>query len=241
MTGLPIKTAMVLAAGLGKRMRPLTDHMPKPLIKVAGKPLLDHGLDLLAEAGVEKAIVNVHYLPDRIVAHVANRTAPRIEISDERVQLLDSAGGIAKALPQLGGGAFFVLNADSFWIDDQASNLRHLALAWNDKTMDILLMLAKPEQATGHERGGDFRQMPDGGLVRARNEPGALIYVGAAIAARHIFEGMAAEPKSLNTCFDNAIAKGRLHGMTMAGHWITVGTPDAVASAENAVRRAPSA
>src|SRR6185312_602408 len=136
------KTAMVLAAGLGKRMRPITDTMPKPLVKVAGKTLLDWALDELAAAGVGKAVVNVHYFPEQIVAHTVRRGAPKIVISDESGGLLDSAGGIVKALPELGEKPFYVLNADTFWIDSGAPNLARLALAWDDATMDILLMLA---------------------------------------------------------------------------------------------------
>src|SRR5690606_38191452 len=136
------KNAIVLAAGLGKRMRPITDTMPKPLVKIAGKPLLDWGLDALAGAGVEKAVVNNHYLPEQIVVHAASRKAPAIVISDEGDRLLDSAGGIVKALPELGDKPFYVLNADTFWIDSGQPSLDRLALAWDAAKMDILLMLA---------------------------------------------------------------------------------------------------
>src|SRR5690606_11036423 len=133
---------MVLAAGLGKRMRPLTDTVPKPLIRIAGKTLLDWGLDALAATGIEKAVVNVHYLPRQIVAHVAGRMAPRIVVSDESDGLLDSAGGIVKALPDLGAAPFYILNADPFWIDAGPSYRARLALEWDAARMDILLMLA---------------------------------------------------------------------------------------------------
>ncbi len=226
---------MVLAAGLGKRMRPLTDKVPKPLIEVAGKTLLDRGLDLLVEAGVGKAIINVHHLPDQIIAHVGDRDHPAIEISDERYQLLDSAGGIIKALPLLGSGPFLILNADTFWVDAGQPNLERLRLAWDGSAMDILLMLARSDQATGHSGGGDFVIDESGRLRRANGEPGALIYAGAAIVKPGIFDGARPEPRSLNVYFDEAIEAGRLFGLPMSGHWITVGTPDMIAPAENAV------
>jgi len=171
MTGKKPKTAMVLAAGLGKRMRPITDRLPKPLVPVAGRPLLDWGLDMLAASGVEKAVVNVHYLPDQIIAHVAARRAPRIIISDERDGLLDSAGGIVKALPLIGAEPFYVLNADTFWIDEGQANLVRLALAWDAARMDILLMLSTLETATGHSGGTDFILAGDGRLSRSRGDP----------------------------------------------------------------------
>ncbi len=230
--------AMVLAAGLGKRMRPITDTIPKPLVRVSGKTLLDWGLDSLTEAGVERAVVNVHYLPDQIVEHVASRQAPRIEISDERDGLLDSAGGIVRALPRLGAAPFYIVNADTFWIDEGVPNLTRLALAWDAGRMDILLMLADLEQATGHSGGTDFLVAPDGTLSRARGAPDGLIYAGAAIVHPRLFAAAPETPHSLNRYFDEAIASGRLHGMRMSGSWITVGTPDAIAPAEAAVKRA---
>lgn len=232
------KTAMVLAAGLGKRMRPITDTIPKPLVAIAGKTLLDWGLDSLQQIGVEKAVINVHYLPDQIVRHVAARREPRIVISDESERLLDSAGGIVKALPELGGRPFYILNADTFWLDAGKPNLERLALAWDSSAMDILLMLAELPSTTGHSGGTDFLIAPDGRLSRAMGDPDGVIYAGAAIANPDLFADASAEPHSLNAYFDRAIAAGRLFGMVMQGHWITVGTPDAMAPAEAAVRRA---
>ena len=229
---------MVLAAGLGKRMRPITDTMPKPLVEIAGKTLLDWGLDSLEAAGVERAIVNVHYLPDQIVAHVAGRKAPKIFISDEREALLDSAGGIVKALPLLGREPFFVLNADTFWVDDDAPNLSGLALAWDAARMDILLMLAEMGKATGHSGRSDFLLGADGRLTRSLGDPAGLIYAGAAIIHPRIFAGAKAEPHSLNRYFDLTAAEGRLFGWVMHGSWITVGTPDAIPAAEAAVAAA---
>lgn len=231
-------TAMVLAAGLGKRMRPITDTIPKPLVPIAGKTLLDWGLDSLQQVGVEKAVVNVHYLPDQIVRHVAARARPRIVISDESERLLDSAGGIVKALPELGSKPFYIVNADTFWLDAGKPNLERLALAWDGSAMDILLMLAELPSTTGHSGGTDFLITPDGRLSRAKGDPAGLIYAGAAIADPALFEAVAAEPHSLNAYFDRAIAAGRLFGLVMQGHWITVGTPDAIAPAEAAVARA---
>lgn len=230
--------AMVLAAGLGKRMRPITDTIPKPLVRISGKTLLDWGLDSLAEAGVERAVVNVHYLPDQIVEHVASRQAPRIEISDERDGLLDSAGGIVKALPLLGAAPFYIVNADTFWIDEGVPNLTRLALAWDAGRMDILLMLADLEQATGHSGSTDFLVASDGTLSRAKGAPEGLIYAGAAIVHPRLFDEATETPHSLNRYFDEAITTGRLHGMRMSGSWITVGMPDAIAPAEAAVKRA---
>ncbi|HET9536782.1 MAG TPA: nucleotidyltransferase family protein [Mesorhizobium sp.] len=229
---------MVLAAGLGKRMRPITDTIPKPLVRVAGKTLLDWGLDSLAEAGVSRAIVNVHYFPEQIVAHVARRSAPVVSISDESVELLDSGGGVAKALPLLGGEAFFVINADTFWIDRNGSNLDRLALAWDPSRMDMLLMLADLDSATGHNGKSDFLLSADGRLLRSAGAPEGVIYAGAAIVHPRIFEGAPAGAHSLNLYFDQAIEAGRLFGVKMDGHWITVGTPDAIPLAEAAVARA---
>jgi len=242
MTKVP-RTAMVLAAGLGKRMRPITDTMPKPLVKVAGRTLLDRGLDSLAEAGVAKAVVNVHYFPEQIVAHVASRSAPQIVISDESDGLLDSAGGIVKALPEFGDEPFYILNADTFWIDEAGSmggqpNLERLALAWDAAKMDILLMLADLESATGHSGSTDFTIASDGALRRAKGDPAGLVYAGAAIIDPAIFADAPKGPLSLNRYFDDAIARARLFGMRMRGSWITVGTPDAIPLAEAAVERA---
>lgn len=236
MSAVP-ETAMVLAAGLGMRMRPLTDTRPKPLIEIAGKTLLDRSLDALREAGVKKAVVNVHYLGGQIADHVRSRAGPAITISDESGRLLDSAGGIVRALPELGGDPFFVLNADTFWIDREGSDLERLALAWDGARMDILLMLARPQDATGHSGSTDFLLDAVGRLVRAKGAPEGLIYAGAAILHPRVFAGMEPEPHSLNLHFDRAIAAGRLFGMAMSGHWITVGTPEAVAEAEAAIAR----
>jgi N-acetyl-alpha-D-muramate 1-phosphate uridylyltransferase len=160
------KRAMVLAAGIGKRMRPLTVTVPKPLIEVAGRALIDHSLDRLERAGVETVVVNVHYLADLVRAHLARRKRPAVVISDERAELLDTGGGIAKALPLLGSDPFYLLNSDSFWIEGARTNLDWLAAAWGDARMDALLMLAPTVKAVGYHGRGDFRMDPAGKLYR---------------------------------------------------------------------------
>jgi MurNAc alpha-1-phosphate uridylyltransferase len=232
------KTAMVLAAGLGKRMRPITESIPKPLVKIAGKALIDWGLDALERADVGRAVVNVHYLPDQLIDHLSTRRHPAITISDERDALLDSGGGIVRALPLLGDAPFYILNADTFWIDLADDNLRRLALAWDDGAMDILLMLATLDQATGHTGGTDFLRSPEGRLTRSKGASDGLIYAGAAIAHPRIFAEAPTGPHSFNLQFDQALAAGRLFGLPLDGDWITVGTPDAIAPAEAVVTRA---
>lgn len=229
---------MVLAAGLGKRMRPITDTMPKPLVSVAGKPLIDWTLDALEEAGVERVVVNVHYLAPMMRAHLAIRQKPEILVSDESDQLLDSGGGIVRALPLLGTDPFLILNADTFWVDSGRPNLARLAEAWNPSAMDMMMLVADPARATGHTGGGDFLLDTDGRLERARGRPDAVIYAGAAITTPALFEGMDATTHSLNLHFDRLIAAGRLYGLALEGEWITVGTPEAIAPAEAAVARA---
>ncbi len=230
-------TAIMLAAGLGKRMRPITDTMPKPLVAVAGKPLIDWGLDALSNASVGKAIVNVHYLADQLIEHLQNRTSPEITISNERDLLLDSAGGIINVLSLLGDKPFYVLNADTFWVGDEAKpNILALADVWDDARMDILLMTASLEQATGFEGKGDFVADGEGRLRRARDVSGKpVIYAGAAILHPRIFADAEPGVSSLNRYFDAAIAAGRLYGMPMTGHWLTVGTPEAIGEAEAAL------
>ncbi|MAW88538.1 MAG: mannose-1-phosphate guanylyltransferase [Phyllobacteriaceae bacterium] len=230
-------TAFVLAAGLGTRMRPLTDTTPKPLIEIAGRSLLDRGLDVLAAAGVTRAVVNAHWLGEQIIAHAPTRRDIAITVSDERAELLDSAGGIVKALPLLGKDPFFILNADTFWLDGAVPALPSMAKAWDDATMDMILLLADPAHATGHTGGTDFLADPAGRLSRARGSAGGYIYAGAALIHPRVFSNAPAGPHSLNLHFDRLIGEGRLFGHVMDGQWITVGTPDAIAPAEEAIRR----
>ncbi len=229
---------MVLAAGLGNRMRPITDALPKPLVRIAGKPLIDWGLDTLAAAGVSKAIVNVHYLASQIEAHVSSRKVPQIIISDERGQLLESGGGVVKALALLGDQPFFLINSDTFWIEDDGQNLMKLQEIFDSDSMDILLMLVKPEQATGYEGKGDFAMDENSRLRRPLpDETVPYVYAGAAVIHPRVFKGATAEPHSLNRQFNKAMADGRLFGAPMKGHWLTVGTPDAIPAAEAVIRK----
>lgn len=226
---------MVLAAGFGTRMRPLTDHMPKPLVRVAGKPLLDHCLDRLAEAGVARAVVNVHYLPDQIIAHVANRTQPAIAISDERDVILGTGGAVVKALGQLGDAPFFHLNADTLWIDGVRPNLARLADSFDPARMDILLLLAPTAGSIGYHGKGDYAMAADGSLRRRKEqEVVPFVYAGVAILSPTQFKDAPEGEFSLTRIFDRAAEAGRLHGLRIDGTWMHVGTPDAVGAAEKA-------
>jgi MurNAc alpha-1-phosphate uridylyltransferase len=227
------KRAMVLAAGIGKRMRPLTVTVPKPLIEVAGRALIDHGLDRLERAGVETVVVNVHYLANLVRAHLARRKRPEIVISDEQAGLLDTGGGIVKALPTLGAEPFYLLNSDSFWIEGARPNLDWLAAAWDDATMDALIMLAPTVKAIGYHGRGDFRMDPAGKLYRrGEREVVPFAYAGAAILHPRLFDGCPSGAFSLNRLFDKAIEAERLAGMRMDGLWLHVGTPEAITEAE---------
>lgn len=235
---MPVRptTAMVLAAGLGLRMRPITNTMPKPLVPVAGKPLLDHVLDKLAEAGVEKTVVNVHYLPDQIIRHVAARHEPSITISDERNEILGTGGAVVRALPLLGATPFFHLNADTMWIDGVRPNLARLADAFDPSTMDILLLMAPTTTSIGYEGPGDYAMTPDG-VLRRRKERQIVpfVYAGAAIISPQLFADAPKGEFSLTSIFDRAEESGRLFGLRMEGTWMHVGTPGAITEAEDAV------
>jgi MurNAc alpha-1-phosphate uridylyltransferase len=228
---------MVLAAGLGTRMRPITDRIPKPLVEVAGRTLLDHVLDHLARDRVELAVVNVHHLAEQVEAHLAARDAPPVRISDERERLMDSGGGVRRALPALGEAPFYVMNADSFWVEDGAPNLARMRRAWDPARMDILLILAPLADSVGYHGAGDYRMDADGRLSRrAAGETAPFVYAGAAIMAPALFAGTPEEPFSLNRLFDAAEREGRLFGLALEGLWLHVGTPDAIAEAEEAIR-----
>jgi MurNAc alpha-1-phosphate uridylyltransferase len=230
------RAAMVLAAGRGERMRPLTDTRPKPLVAVAGKPLLDHVLDRLAAAGVERAVVNVHYLADQIEDHLAGRKTPRIVISDERDALLDTGGGVVKALPALGAAPFFHINSDTIWIDGVQPNLERLASAFDPAAMDALLLLAPSTESIGYSGRGDFIMMPDRRLRRrTEREVAPFVYAGAAILRPELFVDAPKGPFSLTRLFDRAAEAGRLQGLRLEGVWMHVGTPDAIAKAEAAI------
>lgn len=228
---------MVLAAGLGQRMRPLTLTRPKPLVEVAGKALIGYGFDRLREAGVTKAVVNVHYLADQIEAWAARQTSPAIVISDERAELLDTGGGVAHALPLLGNDPFFVINSDSFWQDGPHPALDRLRAAWDDAAMDCLLLLSPLPQTVGYDGTGDFVRDDSGRLARkskAQGEP--LAYIGGYLVSPRLFEGAPTAKFSMNLLWDRAIAKGRLFGLVHLGRWLHVGTPDAIALAEHALK-----
>jgi N-acetyl-alpha-D-muramate 1-phosphate uridylyltransferase len=230
------RAAMVLAAGNGMRMRPLTDRTPKPLIEVCGKPLLDNVLDRLAAAGVETAVVNVHHLADQIERHVAGRRTPRIVISDERATLLDTGGGVVKALPSLGAAPFYHLNSDTIWIDGVKSNLVRLAESFDPAKMDALLLLAATSSSVGYSGRGDFAMAPDGRLRRrSEREVAPFVYAGVAILSPSLFAGAPDGPFSLNLLFDRAIEAGRFYGLRLEGVWMHVGTPEAIAAAEAAI------
>jgi N-acetyl-alpha-D-muramate 1-phosphate uridylyltransferase len=216
------KTAMVLAAGLGKRMRPITSTIPKPLVEIRGKALIDYGLDALARNGVERVVVNVHYMADLMRAHLRKRRDMEIIVSDEQDELLDSGGGIVKALPELGSEPFYVINSDTFWIDGYRDNLDLMAHLWN-------------QQATGYDGKGDFVMDVEGRLTRVEErDMSPFIYAGVAIMKPEIFAGMKPEKFSLNRVFDNLIDADRLYGVRLGGLWITVGTPGAIPLAEAA-------
>ena len=230
------RRAMVLAAGLGLRMRPLTDSTPKPLIAVGGKALIDHVLDRLAEVDVEMAVVNVHHFADQVEWHLAGRWAPRIVISDERDELLDTGGGVVKALPSLGTEPFFHLNSDAVWIDGVKPNLIRLAEVFDPDRMDALLLLAATSTSVSYGGRGDFAMAPDGRLSRRRErEVVPFVYTGVAIFKTSLFAAAPPGAFSLNLLFDRAIETGRLHGLRLEGVWMHVGTPEAIAVAESAI------
>ncbi len=230
------RKAMVFAAGLGTRMRPISDHTPKPLIRVGGKPMIDHMLDRFAEVGVTDAIVNVHYRADQIQAHLAGRTRPRITVSDERAALLDQAGGIAKALPHLGTDPFFLCNTDAFWLEGPRSNLEALAARWDPATMDVLLLVAATTSSIGVDWPGDFLMGPDGRLQRrAEREVAPFVYSGIGIIKPELFHDCPAGPQRLSPYFFAAAEKGRLFGQRLDGRWLHVGTPEAIEQAEETV------
>lgn len=242
----PIRQAMVLAAGLGTRMRPITDTIPKPLVKISGKPLIDYALDLLMAAGCEKAVVNVHWHADQMEAHLATYSGMEIVISDERAELLNSGGGLAKGLRLLDPGPAYVMNADLFWIGeawDELTNLERLAGFFDPETMDMAMLCVRLEDTTGHDGRIDFAMGGKGELVRYRPVDGKLpagegvVYAGAIVMDSRLLADAPDGPFNLNIYFDRAIAANRLYGLILEGQWVTAGTPDAIGAAEEAVHR----
>ena len=227
------KSAMVLAAGLGTRMRPYNGDVPKPLVTVGGKSLIDYSLDRLAEAGVARAVVNVHHLAELLERHLAKRQRPQIVVSDERGALLGTGGGIAKALPLLGDGPFFLVNSDTLWLDGVKPNFGRLADAFDPALMDALLLLAPATDSVGYSGRGDYMMLPDGRLRRrAEHEVAPFVYAGAAVLSPRLFAGAPDGAFALTRLFDRAGENGRLFGLRLEGIWMHVGTPDAVAAAE---------
>jgi MurNAc alpha-1-phosphate uridylyltransferase len=237
MNGVPLSsdTAMVLAAGLGKRMRPLTASQPKPLVRVAGKPLIDHALDRLAEAGVGRAVVNVHYLADALEAHVTARTAPQVTVSDERALLLETGGGMVKALPHL-PDPFFALNADNVWLDGPNTAFAELSRRWNPAEMDALLLLVPHARAANFNGPGDFHLDPNGLLSRRKDGRIApFIYTGIQLVSHRLLREAPEGAFSTNILWNRAIEEGRLYGLSFGGLWFEVGTPQAIRPTEEAL------
>ena len=218
------KSAMVLAAGLGTRMRPVSDHLPKPLIEVAGRTLLDHAIDRLADAGVDRVVVNLHYKGEMIAARLAGRTSPKIELSREEI-LLETGGGVKRALPLLGKW-FLVLNGDVLWLDGVAGALTRLARTFDPKTMDAALLLQRTTTAIGYEGLGDYFLDPLGApRRRGEREVAPYIFAGIQILHRRLFAGVEDKVFSLKRLYDRAEDAGRLAAIVHDGEWFHVGTP----------------
>ncbi|MEP9376076.1 nucleotidyltransferase family protein [Aquabacter sp. CN5-332] len=230
---------MVLAAGMGTRMRPLTDTRPKPLVEVDGRPLVDHVLDRLAASGIEDAVVNVHHHADLLEHHVKGRNGtPRIHVSDERGRLLETGGGTKNALPLLGKEPFIAINADTIWIEGVRPNLSRLAANFDPERMDCLLLVAATALSVGYDGVGDFTMDGEGHLSRRPERLVApFVYAGAGVFAPRLFEDTPDGPFSLNLVFDRAREAGRLYGLRLEGVWMHVGTPDAIGEAEAAIRQ----
>ncbi|MGV8937612.1 MAG: nucleotidyltransferase family protein [Allorhizobium sp.] len=238
---MKISEAMVLAAGLGTRMRPVTNTIPKPLVRIAGKAMIDYALDALADAGVERAVVNVHHHADQMIDHLQNYARLDIIISDERAELMNSGGGLAKGLKLLNRKPVFVMNADLFWIGDgegNQSNLGRLGAFFDPATMDMAMLCVPPGQTTGHNGKNDFNLAADGQLARFReSDTNPVIYAGAIAMSPGLLDDAPADAFNLNIYFDRAIARGRLYGLPLDGHWLTVGTPAAIDEAEETIAR----
>lgn len=231
MTKMPT-TAMVLAAGLGKRMRPLSGDAPKPLVKVAGKPLIDYALDRFAAAGIERAVVNVHYRADEIEAHLASRKKPAIVISNERGELLETGGGLKKAAPLLGGGAVLCTNTDAILIDDRGEACARLAAAFDATKMDALLLLARKEKASGLDSPGDFDLSRDGRIAFRARESAAHYYTGLMIVNLALLDSAPDGAFSMRLLWTKAAASNRLFGLEHEGFWMHVGDPEGFRAAE---------
>ena len=234
------RTAMVMAAGLGKRMRPLTATRPKPLVEVAGKALLDHVLDRLRAAGVERVVVNVHYLADALEAHLrAKASGLEVAISDERDLLLETGGGLKKALPLIDCDPFLAVNSDNFWIDGPSDALKLLASHWDAERMDCLLLLVPHARAGNHSGHGDFHMDRAGRLTRrTRSKVAPYVFTGIQIVAKRMLDGAPDGPFSTNLLWDRSIEGGRCFGVVHQGLWFDVGTPGAIRATEQALELA---
>ncbi len=233
---MSMSSAMILAAGLGTRMRPLTDDRPKPLIKIGSRTLLDRVLDDLREAGIDKAVINVHYKAEMMRAHLAQRTWPDIAISDETEALLDTGGGAAKALPLLDGDVFLVTNSDALWRGGLVPVIEALTARWQVGDADSLLALAPMSRTHGFDSPGDFFISDDGTIKRRGDRPSApAAYSGTQLVHRRLFEGVPQGPFSFNRLWDVAAESGRLRGIVHDNDWFHVGTPDAIAPTERAL------
>jgi N-acetyl-alpha-D-muramate 1-phosphate uridylyltransferase len=229
-------TAMILAAGLGTRMRPLTDTIPKPLVQLNGRALIDHVLDRLVSAGIKRAVVNVHHHADKLEAHLKDRTSPQIAISDERGVLLDTGGGVVRAIPLIGERPFVIHNSDSVWIEGLGQNLARLISAWDEFRMDSIMLLAPTTGSLGYDGPGDFYMDANGRLSRQSGQRLApFVFAGVSIIHPCMFKGEAERRFSLNHVWDRAIAAGRLYGIRLDGLWMHVGTPEALAEAEKKI------
>ncbi len=230
-------TAMVMAAGLGKRMRPLTASRPKPLVEVAGKPLIDHVFDRLRAAGVGRIVVNVHYLADALEAHLERHSADfDVTVSDERTQLLETGGGLIQAAPMIADDPFLVVNSDNFWIDGPSDSLRLLASHWRDEEMDALLLVVPHARASNNAGNGDFH-MDAAGRLRRRGtgRVAPFVYTGIQIVSKRLLRDAPSGPFSTNILWDRAIAEGRCFGAVHQGLWFDVGSPPSIAATEAAL------
>ena len=232
-----IESAMVMGAGIGRRMRPLTATRPKPLVRVAGKPLIDHSLDRIEAAGVGHVVVNVHYLADALEAHLkAQRRSFTIDISDERDQLLETGGGMVKALPLLKGDPILIVNSDNIWTDGPQDSIANLARHWDGDRMDALLLVIRQASAMGHGGRGDFHMDGEGRL--SRRKPGRVapfVYTGIQLISRRFLDDAPEGPFSTMLLWERAIAAGRLYGLSHMGQWFDVGTPASIAPTETAL------
>ena len=230
-------TAMVMAAGLGKRMRPLTATRPKPLVEVAGKALIDHALDRLRAAGVRKVVVNVHYLADALEAHLKARAKDlEVKISDERKLLLETGGGLIQADKLIDADPFLVVNSDNYWIDGPADTLHLLASLWRDGEMDALLLLVPQARAGNHRGQGDFHMKADGRLARReKGKVAPFVFTGIQMVSKRLLREAPDGPFSTNILWDRAIAEGRCFGAVHQGLWFDVGNPAAIKATERAL------